>query len=167
MKNKERKREIIILGIDPGLAQTGFGVLLKKNNTLSLVDYGCIPTDAKKNFPNRLHEICLEMKKVIQRHKPQTAAIESLYFYKNISSALKVAQAKGAIISLCVETNIPVQEFTPLQVKQSITGYGKASKEQIQKMVMAILKLKKIPQPSHSADALAVAICCAHTVEYR
>lgn len=154
----------IILGIDPGLSSTGFGIIRQEGEALSLVEFGCISTKNTMAFPERLKEISERISSIVDAHAPSSVAIESLYFCKNISSALKVGQAKGAVIATCSRRKIAVYEYTPLQVKQALTGYGKASKEQIQHMVRVILGLSLPPQPSHSADALALAICCAHSL---
>lgn len=150
-----------ILGIDPGLSHTGYGIIIKERLNMRLVAFGCIRTQAGENFSKRLGNIVKEFQKFLKRHKPNAVAVESLFFYKNISSALKVGQAKGAVLACCASHHIPVHEFTPLQIKMSVTGYGKADKNQIQQMVKMLLGLKEIPKPSHAADALAVALCCA------
>lgn len=156
---------MIILGIDPGLAGTGYGVIRKEKNNLSLIAYGCIQTHKKNAFPKRLGIISLELNKIIKKYKPDCAAIEELFFCKNVKTALLVGQARGAIIVTLDFSQIPMYEHTPLEVKQAITGYGRADKSQIQEMVKIILKLKTIPTPDHAADALAIAITCAHTIQ--
>lgn len=156
---------MIILGIDPGLAFTGYGAIKTSNKTLSLLGYGQIKTEKTLVFSERLGFIAKELKKIINKYEPQAAAIEELFFCKNVKTALSVGQAKGAIISMCNFCNLPIHEYTPLEVKQSVAGYGKADKIQVQKMVKIILKLKSIPEPHHAADALAIAICCAHTIQ--
>ncbi len=156
---------MIILGIDPGLADTGYGIIKKYKDSLSLIDYGCITTRAGENFSQRIGDITKELGKIIQTHKPKIAAIEELFFCKNVKTALLVGQARGAAIVACYFKRVPVCEYTPLEVKQSITGYGRAEKRQVQEMVKIILRLKNIPEPDHAADALAIAICCAHTIK--
>lgn len=150
-----------ILGIDPGLSDTGFGIIEKHGTKLALKTYGCIKTSIHTDFTLRLKDISLQLKKIIQNHRPSKVAVEDLFFYKNVSSALKVGQAKGAIISTCAGLGLPVYEYTPLQIKLSVVGYGRATKNQIQQMVKIQLRLKTLPKPDHSADAIAVAMCCA------
>ena len=158
----------IILGIDPGLSNTGFGIIaIDSNRSLSMVGYGCITTKKNTDFAKRLGDIVKHVENIIQKHSPTRAAIESLFFYKNVSSALNVGQANGAVIATCNRFQIPIQEYTPLEIKQSITGYGKADKNQVQQMVKIILRLSSIPKPNHAADALAVAICCAHSKNFQ
>ena len=157
---------MIILGIDPGLADTGYGIIVKDKNNLSLIDYGCITTKPKDAFAKRLGYISAGLEKIIKKHKPKKIAVEEIFFCKNVKTALLVGQARGAIIVTCNSYKIPVYEFTPLEVKQAITGYGKASKFQIQQMVKIILRLHEIPRPDHASDALAIAICCANTIQY-
>lgn len=154
----------IILGIDPGLSHTGYGIITKERLDVSLITFGCICTQAGEDFSKRLGNIVRELEKFLKRHKPNAVAVEGLFFYKNISSALKVGQAKGAVLAACASRHIPVHEFTPLQIKMSVTGYGKADKNQIQQMVKILLGMKEIPKPSHAADALAVALCCAQHI---
>lgn len=150
-----------ILGIDPGTATTGYGVIQESRGKLSLVEYGAIQT-ARQNSPaSRLKEIYSDLTKLIKKHKPAVLAVEQLFFYKNITTAITVAQARGVVL-LCAEQNkLRIAEFTPLQVKMSLTGYGKADKKQMQYMVGKLLDLKKTPRPDDAADALAIAICAA------
>jgi len=159
-KYKEKK---IILGIDPGLATTGYGVIISSCSLTKNVDYGCITTKPKEPFGQRLEKIYIELKKIIKKHQPNQIAVEELFFAKNIKTALKVGQACGVIFLTASQMKIPVREFTPLQVKQALTGYGRADKKQIQKIVKLMLKLKEIPRPDDAADALAIALCCAQT----
>jgi len=161
LKSKE-----IILGIDPGLATTGYGVIMHSTNGMRCLEYGLITSPAKQPFSQRLEKIHRELKKIISSHKPKVMAVEELFFAKNIKTALKVGHARGVIILTAGMLNVPVQEFTPLQVKQALTGYGRADKNQIQKMVKAILFLKEIPKPDDAADALAVAITCCQTKKF-
>lgn len=158
----------IILGIDPGLSNTGFGIItIDGKHSLSMVGCGCITTKKNIDFAKRLGDITKHVENIIKKHSPTLVAIESLFFYKNVSSALKVGEAKGAVIAMCNHFHIPVHEYTPLEIKQSITGYGKADKKQIQHMVKIILRLSAIPKPDHAADALAIAICCAHSKNFQ
>ncbi|MFH1656751.1 MAG: crossover junction endodeoxyribonuclease RuvC [Candidatus Nealsonbacteria bacterium] len=157
---------MIILGIDPGLATTGFGVIrkLKNNEDIETIDYGCIITKPDLNCGERLKIINNEINKLIIRHNPKILAIESLYFFKNLKTAMPVSQAKGVILLTAAKKKIPVHEFTPLQVKMTITGYGKAEKKQVQKMIQTILKLEEKPEDKEkrkddATDALGVALC--------
>lgn len=153
----------IILGIDPGLATTGYGAILHSNSNISCLGYGQITSPSKQPFSQRLEKIYRELRKIINQYQPKVIAVEELFFAKNIKTALKVGHARGVIILTAAMLKVPVQEFTPLQVKQALTGYGRADKNQIQKMVKAILHLKEIPKPDDAADALAVAIICSQT----
>jgi len=154
---------MIILGIDPGLATTGYGLINCTGDKIELIKYGCVKTLAGGEFSIRLLKICSELNKIIKKYRPSKIAVEQIYFCKNVKTALLVGQARGAIILTAINNNLPVSDFTPLQIKQAITGYGRAEKNQIQQMLKIILKLKNIPKPDDAADALAVAICCAHT----
>ena len=149
-----------ILGIDPGFGRTGFGVIEGNRNEWKLVCYGCIETSAKDPFVNRIEELYSQLKQIIEKFHPTHAAVEDLFFYKNVTTAMKVGQARGVILLTLRQSKIPVFECTPLQVKQSMTGYGRAEKGQIQKMVQMILKLKKKITPDDAADALAIALTC-------
>ena len=154
---------MIILGIDPGLATTGFGVIKKEKGILSAIDYGVIRTPAKTELASRLKLISADLKSIIKKYKPEATAIEKLFFAKNVKTALDVGQARGVALLEIMNAGLSPYEFTPLQVKQAITGYGRADKQQIQKMVQTILKLKNIPKPDDAADALAIAITLANT----
>lgn len=153
---------MIILGIDPGIAATGYGFIKKEK--LELIDYGCIQTKAGLPFSLRLKKIHENLKKIIKIYQPQVVALEELFFCKNTKTALKVGEARGAVILTIIQAKLPFYEFTPLEVKQAVSSYGRADKKQIQLMVKLLLNLKKIPQPDDAADALAVAICCAHSI---
>ncbi len=157
---------MIILGIDPGTAVTGFGVIESNNSKLKVVDYGCIYTDAKLAMPERLDLIAKELKKIIKKHKPQIMAVEELFFFKNNKTIITVGQARGVILFIGKNSGLKVCEYTPLQVKQAVVGYGRAEKKQIQQMVKAILGLESAPKPDDAADALAVAICCANSIKF-
>ena len=154
----------IILGIDPGIADTGYGVIEKqKNGNLLCLDYGTIKTNSKLASPDRLEIINLEMTKIVKTYKPSLISVEELFFCNNVKTALIVGQARGVVILTAKQNKIPVVEFTPLQVKQAVSTYGKASKLQVQKMVKLILNLKELPKPDDAADALAVAICATNS----
>jgi crossover junction endodeoxyribonuclease RuvC len=150
----------VILGIDPGLANMGYAVIDINNNNAKLITYGIVTTDKKNNFPKRLDKIYNGILTLINKYCPVCLAIESLYFCKNVKSALQVGQSKGVILLSAQHKNIPVYEYTPLQIKQSVCGYGKADKKQVQEMVKVLLKMPVIPKPDHAADALAAALCC-------
>ncbi len=150
-----------ILGIDPGFGRVGFGIIDIKGDMVRVIDYGCIETRATKNFPDRLEEIADELYAIIRTHKPHAAAVEELFFYKNVTTAIKVGQARGVILLTLKKTKVPIHEYTPLEVKQSVTGYGKADKTQMETMVKMLLGIKKKISPDDAADALAIALTCA------
>jgi crossover junction endodeoxyribonuclease RuvC len=153
----------IILGIDPGIADTGWGVIkVDSNGSMSCVDYGSIKTKAGLKLSVRLEKLNSDLNKIIKKHKPDFSAVEELYFCNNAKTALMVGQARGVIMMTLCRHKIPIKEFTPLQVKQAVSAYGKASKDQVQKMVMTLLNLKTIPKPDDAADALAIAICASN-----
>ncbi|MBU4331756.1 crossover junction endodeoxyribonuclease RuvC [Patescibacteria group bacterium] len=160
----KQNKKTIILGIDPGIATTGWGVIRTEKNDVKLVNYGCIITSSKTAFSERLNLIHKKLKQIIKKHKPTKAAVEELFFAKNVKTALKVGEARGVILLTAIQTNLMIEEFTPLQVKQALCAYGRAEKAQVQKMVKLRLNLKDIPKPDDAADALAVAICCAQTI---
>ncbi|MCK5510922.1 crossover junction endodeoxyribonuclease RuvC [Candidatus Parcubacteria bacterium] len=154
----------VILGIDPGIADTGYGVIKKeRNGNLSCLDYGSIKTLAGIKLPVRLEIINKELEKIIDKYKPSLVGVEELFFCNNVKTALIVGQARGVVLLTAQKNKIPLVEFTPLQVKQAVSAYGRASKLQVQKMVKILLNLKEIPQPDDAADALAVAICVANS----
>lgn len=155
---------MVILGIDPGTASTGYGVI-KNQNELKVVDYGCIKTSPQFPTADRLKEIHQKITELIKKHKPDIVAIEDIFFFKNTKTVIKVSQAQGAIILTAAQMKIPVVQYTPLQVKQAVTSYGRADKNQVQRMVKILLQLKEIPNSDHAADALAIAICCANSLK--
>ncbi len=148
-----------IFGIDPGTATTGWAIVEEIKKNPGLVACGCINTSKIKSDAERLVEIGKDVALLIKKYKPDEAAIEDLFFFKNLKTAITVAQARGVILYEIKKNNIPLFSYTPLQVKQALTGYGRADKKQIQEMVKNILKLKRIPQPDDAADAVAIAIC--------
>lgn len=156
-----RKKPVRILGVDPGVALVGWGIVEGIHDKLKAKDYGCIKTDRRLPLEKRLVIIHRELQKIINKHKPEVVAIEELFFFKNVKTAISVSQARGVIMLAAEQSKIPIQEFTPLQVKQATCGYGRADKIQIQKMIKIILKLKTIPKPDDTADALAIAVCSA------
>lgn len=150
---------MLILGIDPGIAILGYGLVKYEAGRFSIIDYGAITTDAGINMSERLTIIYKGLVDIIERYRPDAFAIEELFFNKNIKTALTVGHARGVAILAGSESGVQVYEYTPLQVKQAVVGYGRADKNQIQQMVKIILNLKEIPKPDDVADALAVAIC--------
>lgn len=154
MKTKKQ----LILGIDPGLATTGYAFIQETNPSLKVIDYGIISTSAKLEFSERLAKIHQDLTNLIKKFKPTTIVVENIYFAKNAKTALQVGQARGVILLTAILNKLPLYEFTPLQVKQAVCGYGQADKCQVQKMVKNILKLKEIPRPDDAADALAIAL---------
>ncbi len=153
---------MIIIGIDPGTATTGYGVIEKLNGEdIRFLDCGCIKTLPSLNQGERLKIINEELDKIILKYNPQFVAVESLYFFKNLKTAMPVSQAKGVILFTIAKNNIPILEFTPLQVKMTIVGYGRAEKKQVQKMIQSFLKLDSLPKEDDASDALGVALCCA------
>ena len=151
----------IILGLDPAFADTGFGVISKENNNLKFLLAGSIQTDKKLDFVQRLEIIYEEIKKLSKLWQPDVVAIEKLYFARNVTTALDVGQARGVALLALAQDKRQILEFTPLQVKQTLTGSGKADKRQVGMMVKAVLKIAAVPKPDDAADALALAICGA------
>lgn len=164
---------MIILGIDPGTAATGYGAIKisEKNNKqgkeqgLKCLEYGIIKTSPVSPAGERLVEINNELNKLIKKHKPGLLAVENVYFFKNLKTAMPVSQARGVILLTAAQNKVPIYEFTPLQVKMAITGYGRAKKYQIQQMVKIILNLKEAPKPDDAADALAIAISASNFLQ--
>ena len=152
-----------VLGIDPGTATTGFGLIQESKNDLELVDYGIITTPPDLAMEKRLQIIYKKVLELIDLHQPDSCAVEKLFFQRNVTTAITVGQARGVILLALAEKNIRCAEYTPLEVKQAVTGYGVANKKQVQLMVQSILNLKQIPKPDDAADALAIAICHAHS----
>lgn len=150
-----------ILGIDPGTATTGFGIVTKENGKLTAVDYGVVSTSKELDMSNRLLIIFQDIEELIAKHQPDVVAIEQLFFARNVTTAITVGQARGVVLLAAQKADLKLIEFTPLQVKQSVTGYGQATKKQVQIMVQKILKLKVLPKPDDAADALAIAICAS------
>jgi len=153
---------MIVLGIDPGTASTGWGVVELDGNCLRSRGHGCIVTSAKDPSHVRLRRIHDEARLLLRRFKPDVVAIEELFINVNVKTALAVGQARGVLILAASDLDIAPFEYSPLQIKMSVTGYGRASKLQVQEMTKVLLGLDRIPQPDHAADALAVAICHAH-----
>ena len=154
---------MIILGIDPGYAIVGFGVISYNGSRFKVLEYGAITTDKNTPFPERLNEIYDGMNYLLDKYQPASISIEKLYFNTNTTTAISVAQARGVCVLAGVEHGVEIAEYTPLQVKMAVTGYGRAEKHQIMEMTKTLLSLKEIPKPDDAADALAIAICHAHT----
>ncbi|MEK3720974.1 crossover junction endodeoxyribonuclease RuvC [Paenibacillus sp. FSL H8-0034] len=152
-----------IMGIDPGIAIVGFGVIDKQGSRLVPVQYGCIQTEAHTDSALRLKTVYDSMVQLIDKYKPDAVAIEKLFFNRNVTTAMTVSQARGVLILAAVQQGLEIGEYTPLQVKQAVVGYGKAEKKQVQEMVKLFLHLSAVPKPDDVADALAIAICHAHS----
>lgn len=151
-----------ILGIDPGYAILGWGVIDMKGNHFKVVDYGAVTTDAKMEMPDRLKILYNSLMDIIVRYEPEVASIEELFFNTNAKTAILVGQARGVAVLACANSGLEIEEYTPLQIKQALVGYGRAEKKQVQLMVKTILNLKEIPKPDDTADALAAAVCHGH-----
>ncbi len=154
-----------ILGVDPGIALAGFGIVETGKNGLKAGKYGHVSTESGIPIPDRLKILYDDMSTIINGYQPDVVAVEELFFNQNVKTAIVVSQARGVIILAAVNAGLEVAEYTPLQVKQAVTGYGRASKQQVQEMVTRLLALKEIPKPDDTADALAVAICHANSAE--
>lgn len=154
---------MIILGIDPGYAIVGFGVLDYRNNHFSVIDYGAILTDAGTPFNERLEKIYDGLTAIIEKYHPEAMSVEKVFYNSNAKTVIDVSQARGVIMLAAQKNKVTVFEYTPLQVKQSVVGYGRADKKQVQEMTRRILALEKVPKPDDTADALAMAICHAHS----
>jgi len=156
---------MLVLGIDPGTAITGYGLVKGEGDDLTLVAYGTITTSSDWPLPERLQRIYQELTALIEDQQPTTAAVEELFFSKNVRTALSVGQARGVALLAAANAGLPIHEYTPLQVKQAIAGYGRATKDQVQQMVKMLLALDCVPQPDDAADAIAVAICHIHSAK--
>ena len=154
---------MVILGIDPGYAIVGYGAVRYDKNKFKIIDYGAVTTDAGTPFDRRLEIVYDGVCEIIDKYKPDAVSVEQLFFTTNQKTAIMVAQARGVILLAAIKKHVPIYEYTPLQVKQSVVGYGKAIKSQVMEMTRVILNLEKIPKPDDAADALAVAICHGHS----
>ena len=151
-----------ILGIDPGYAIMGYGILDYKGNRFTPVEYGSITTEAHTPNEERLLTLYTELSRIIEEYRPDEAAIEELFYNTNATTAIMVGEARGMALLACAQNCVKISEYTPLQIKSSLTGYGRADKKQVQTMVKMILGLASVPKPDDTADALAAAICHAH-----
>ena len=152
-----------ILGIDPGYAILGWGIIDVIGNRFSVVDYGAVLTDTSMEMPARLQALYNGLTDIINKYKPEDASIEQLFFNSNAKTAILVGEARGVAVLACANGNLNIAEYTPLQIKQALVGYGRADKKQVQYMVKTMLNLKSVPKPDDTADALAAAICHAHS----
>lgn len=159
---------MLVLGIDPGTATTGFGLVEETaDKELRVVDYGVILTKPSTPPENRLQQIHESVQQLILLHQPDCGAVEKLFFQKNVTNALAVGQARGVVLLAMAEAGLPISEYSPQEVKQSVTGYGAAQKKQIQQMVQTLLNLKDLPKPDDAADALAIAVCHLRSTGYQ
>ena len=154
---------MVILGIDPGLATLGWGVIEAGQGRQRLIEYGCILTTPRQRFPDRLKQISEDMKTLLQRFQPDEIAFEELFFAKNVTTAFTVGAARGVSIAACAEYTDKLYEYTPMQVKQAVVGYGGAEKQQVQQMVKLLLHMEEIARPDDAADAIAIALTHAAT----
>lgn len=156
-----------ILGIDPGYAIMGWSILDMKGNRFEAVDYGSITTDAGVPMPLRLQHLYSELCAIIEKYRPEEAAIEELFFNNNAKTVIHVGEARGIAVLACANGGLAISEYTPLQIKQALVGYGRADKKQVQNMVKTILHLDAVPKPDDTADAVAAAICHGHSAGRR
>ena len=154
---------MVIIGIDPGYAIVGFGIIRYERNRFTVLDFGAITTPADMPFPDRLASVYEDLCYLFDKYKPDAMAIEKLFFNTNKKTAVDVAQARGVILLAAKTNGADCFEYTPLQVKQSVVGYGRAEKKQVQEMTKQLLGLSAVPKPDDTADALAMAICHAHS----
>lgn len=158
---------MVILGIDPGLAIMGYGLVEKAGPKLIAVDYGVVTTEAKTPMPARLERVFDAMTLLVERFKPDCVAFEELFFYRNVSTAMPIASARGVALLAAAKAGLPMYEYTPMQIKQAVSGYGHAKKPQVQQMIKLLLNLRETPKPDDAADALAVCVCHANVVPAR
>jgi crossover junction endodeoxyribonuclease RuvC len=154
---------VLVLGIDPGTAITGYGLVHEQDDGLSLVECGVVTTPSSQPLPERLQTIYRGLSDVIRKFEPEEAAVEELFFSRNVRTALSVGQARGVALLALVDAGLPIYEYKPLEIKQAVAGYGGADKQQVQEMVRMLLNLERVPQPDDAADAAAVAVCHIHS----
>jgi crossover junction endodeoxyribonuclease RuvC len=155
---------MLVVGIDPGTATTGYGLVAETDHGITVVDYGVILTPAGERPELRLLQLSEKLNEILLLHRPNEGAVEKLFFQRNVTSAISVGQARGVVLLALAQHAVAVSEYTPMEVKQAVTGYGGADKMQIQLMVKALLSLPEIPHPDDAADALAIAICHLHSM---
>ena len=158
---------MIVLGIDPGTARTGYGIVARDGSQLTMIDYGCIETVPDRPLEARLLIIHETLTDLLETHRPEAVGVERLFFNKNVQTAFAVGQARGVVLLAAAQHGLPLFEYGPHEVKLAVTGYGRASKEQVQRMVQAVLAMAELPRPDDAADALAVAVCTAHSASTR
>jgi crossover junction endodeoxyribonuclease RuvC len=158
---------VIVLGIDPGTARLGYGVVAREGSTLQMLDYGCLETIKDRPLEQRLLLIHEGLTDLIETHRPEAMGVERLFFNKNVQTAMAVGQARGVVLLVAAQHGLPVLEYGPHEVKVAVTGYGRAPKDQVQRMVQLVLSMSELPRPDDAADALAVAICTAHAATPR
>ncbi len=161
------KRGVRVIGIDPGYGRVGWGVIEGASQKWTHVAHGCIETKPNTPLIPRLSQIAKELQKIIDKYEPDCSAVEDLFFYRNVTTAIQVGQARGVILLVLHQSKLPIDEFTPLQIKQAVTGYGKADKAQVQKMVQFMLELKEKPTPDDAADGLAAALACGTALMFK
>lgn len=154
---------MLVIGIDPGTATTGFGLVRDTAQGLEVVDFGTILTPAGLPQEQRLVMLFDQLSKILILHRPESAAVEKLFFSRNVTTAITVGQARGVVLLALARSGLAVDEYTPMEIKQAVAGYGGADKNQIQQMVRALLNLEDVPKPDDAADALAIAICHLHS----
>jgi crossover junction endodeoxyribonuclease RuvC len=155
---------VIVLGIDPGTARLGYGVVERQGSILTMRDYGCLETVNDRPLEQRLLLIHEGLTELIESHRPAAVGVERLFFNKNTRTAMAVGQARGVVLLTAAEHGVPVVEYGPHEVKVAVTGYGRAPKDQVQRMVQLVLSMTELPRPDDAADALAVAVCTAHAL---
>lgn len=159
---------MLVIGIDPGTARTGYGLVhLTPGGKLESVAFGVVITEADTPMPERLQRLRDSLSEILELHQPESGAVEKLFFQRNVSTALSVGQARGVVMLAMADAHIQVEEYTPHEIKQAVVGYGGAGKRQVQEMVRTLLQLDDVPRPDDAADALAVAICHAHSRQSR
>ena len=158
--------QTIILGIDPGSINTGYGIVSTTGSEIRVVEYGVLKVDPKKDIFHRIKLINAKVKELLDVFKPEAMAVEKIFFGKNVNSLIRLGEARGAAIIAAVNFNIPIYEYSALEVKQAVVGYGKASKEQVQKMIQTLFRLRDLPE-QNSADALAIALCHTQVSRFR
>jgi crossover junction endodeoxyribonuclease RuvC len=155
---------VIVLGIDPGTARLGYGIVERQGSQLTMLEYGCVETTNDRPLEQRLLLIYEALTDLIETHRPEAMGVERLFFNKNVQTAMAVGQARGVVLLVGAQHGLPVFEYGPHEVKLAVTGYGRAPKDQVQRMVQLVLSMSQVPKPDDAADALAVAVCTAHAI---